>query len=400
MKSELIFKIKTALFVFLISQTFISCMESNASNHLPQRAKTPKIFDEPVSKPVILNGESLIQLALLLDTSNSMDGLINQAKSQLWKIVNELGKAKYNGDPVKLEIALYEYGNDRLSSKEGYIRQVNSLINDLDKISENLFALSTNGGNEFCGHVIKNSLDQLEWSDNKDVLKLVYIAGNEPFNQGPVDFREECMKAKENGIFINSIFCGNHEEGIDTHWKDGALYGDGEYTSLQQDNATVYVKTPFDQKITSLNLQLNDTYLAYGAQGGYYIENQLRQDFNAESISEENKVERSISKSSAVYDNQNWDLVDKKKNSDFNIEEISEDALPAEMKGLSNEEKLEFIEVKGEERSQINIQIQELAKKREEFIKNKSYGNETLSLDQILIEAAKKKGVKLNYTFE
>ncbi|RPI65426.1 MAG: hypothetical protein EHM44_00590, partial [Ignavibacteriales bacterium] len=31
-----------------------------------------------------------IQLALLLDTSNSMDGLIDQAKSQLWKIVNEL----------------------------------------------------------------------------------------------------------------------------------------------------------------------------------------------------------------------------------------------------------------------------------------------------------------------
>ena len=30
-----------------------------------------------------------VQLALLLDTSNSMDGLIDQAKSQLWKIVNE-----------------------------------------------------------------------------------------------------------------------------------------------------------------------------------------------------------------------------------------------------------------------------------------------------------------------
>jgi len=28
-----------------------------------------------------------VQLALLLDTSNSMDGLIDQAKTQLWKIV-------------------------------------------------------------------------------------------------------------------------------------------------------------------------------------------------------------------------------------------------------------------------------------------------------------------------
>ncbi len=35
----------------------------------------------------------LIQLAILLDTSNSMDGLIAQAKTQLWQIVNELATA-------------------------------------------------------------------------------------------------------------------------------------------------------------------------------------------------------------------------------------------------------------------------------------------------------------------
>ena len=38
-----------------------------------------------------------IQIALLLDTSNSMDGLIDQAKSQLWKIVNELARSRKYG---------------------------------------------------------------------------------------------------------------------------------------------------------------------------------------------------------------------------------------------------------------------------------------------------------------
>ena len=42
-------------------------------------------------------GEERIQLAILLDTSNSMDGLIGQAKSQLWKVVNELARARRNG---------------------------------------------------------------------------------------------------------------------------------------------------------------------------------------------------------------------------------------------------------------------------------------------------------------
>jgi hypothetical protein len=65
-----------------------------------------------------------IKLALLLDTSNSMDGLIDQAKAQLWNIVNELSKAKYDTTKPEMEIALYEYGNDWISAKEQYVRMV------------------------------------------------------------------------------------------------------------------------------------------------------------------------------------------------------------------------------------------------------------------------------------
>ena len=92
-----------------------------------------------------------IQVALLLDTSNSMDGLIDQAKAQLWEIVNELSYAKCGNHKIKLQIALYEYGNDGLPSTEGYVRQVLPFSDDLDEISKELFALTTNGGNEFCG---------------------------------------------------------------------------------------------------------------------------------------------------------------------------------------------------------------------------------------------------------
>src|SRR5215210_3458012 len=94
--------------------------------------------------------DQTIKIALLLDTSNSMDGLIDQAKSQLWKLVNELASAKCDNEKPELEIALYEYGNDKLASSEGYIRQVSLFTNDLDLISEKLFALKTLGGSEFC----------------------------------------------------------------------------------------------------------------------------------------------------------------------------------------------------------------------------------------------------------
>lgn len=80
-----------------------------------------------------------IKVALLLDTSNSMDGLINQAKAQLWKIVNELSYAKYGVQKPDLKIAIYEYGNDGLESADNYIRQVLGFSDDLDDISENYF---------------------------------------------------------------------------------------------------------------------------------------------------------------------------------------------------------------------------------------------------------------------
>ncbi len=38
-----------------------------------------------------------VDVAILLDTSNSMDGLIHQAKSQLWTIVQQFAKAKKHG---------------------------------------------------------------------------------------------------------------------------------------------------------------------------------------------------------------------------------------------------------------------------------------------------------------
>ncbi|MDA9317377.1 hypothetical protein N9Q19_01085 [Puniceicoccaceae bacterium] len=46
----------------------------------------------------------MIKLALLLDTSNSMDGLINQARSRLWNVVNEIGKAEAERKRISAEI--------------------------------------------------------------------------------------------------------------------------------------------------------------------------------------------------------------------------------------------------------------------------------------------------------
>ena len=71
-------------------------------------------------KPVIGDdGKPVIQVALLLDTSGSMSSLIDQAKTELWSIVNKLGEAKYKGQSPRIEVALYEYGKSSLERDEG-----------------------------------------------------------------------------------------------------------------------------------------------------------------------------------------------------------------------------------------------------------------------------------------
>ncbi|HEY5749469.1 MAG TPA: VWA domain-containing protein [Chryseolinea sp.] len=338
--------------------------------------------------------DSTIMIALLLDTSNSMDGLIDQAKSQLWKIVNEVAAAKTGeGKQPNIKIALYEYGNDGLSSFEGYIRQVSALTEDLDVISEKLFSLSTNGGDEFCGQVINTSLNQLAWSASSADLKMVFIAGNEPFTQGNVSYELACGAAKEKGVVVNTIYCGDFSDGITLSWKHGAELTGGAFMSIEQNSKTVYVPTPYDDQIAGLNDKLNATYVYYGASGEYRKEQQIVQDRNAASYGMSNVAERSFCKSSHAYKNSNWDLVDAAKDNEKIITETKSDDVPKEMRTMSMEQRKLYIKQKSEERTKIQVEIQSLNKKRQEYIfKNTPQSSKDKMLDASMMKAIKEQG--------
>jgi len=332
-----------------------------------------------------------IMLALLLDTSNSMDGLIDQAKSQLWKIVNELAAAKCgDGSRPNIKIALYEYGNDGLPSSEGYIRLVSPFTSDLDLISEKLFSLRTNGGNEYCGHVIRTSLNQLDWTSSKADLKMIFIAGNEPFNQGSVSYRTACAVAKEKDVVVNTIFCGDFDEGLSTNWKNGSDLTGGSYMSIEQNRKTVYISTPYDDKITECNDRLNRTYIYYGQEGESKKEMQYKQDQNAGSYSKSNMAERAVSKSSHAYRNSTWDLVDAAEENEKAIAEAKDEYLPQEMKGMNTQQRKAYVDKKSAERKIIQSEIQSLNKKRLEYITaNTPKENAESSLDAAMICAIK-----------
>lgn len=359
-----------------------------------------KIFSNHIPESKFAKNNS-IQLALLLDTSNSMDGLIEQAKSQLWKIVNELATSKKDGKAVELNVALYEYGKDAIPSQEGHLRNIVPLTQDLDKISDELFKLNTNGGQEYCGKVILDAVNNLQWNKSNDDLKIIFIAGNEPFTQGDVDYKNACKKAVKNGIVVNTIFCGNYDEGVQTMWKDGADISDGKYMNIDHNAEIVHIDAPQDDEIIKLGQELNKTYIAFGNYGKEKKVLQEEQDANSMSLSNEVMVQRSVTKSGGQYRNSTWDLVDAKKDGSVKIEELKDEELPEEMKKMNKEERKAYVDKMSKERENIQSKINKLNEERSKYVAQKMLENKNdNTLDAVMIKTIREQAKQKNYKFE
>ncbi|MBI5239446.1 MAG: VWA domain-containing protein [Elusimicrobia bacterium] len=353
-------------------------------------------------------GKPLVQLAILLDTSNSMDGLISQAKNQLWHIINEFGAAEKSGGAPTVQVALYEYGNSTLAAGEGYVRQVLPFTTDLDKVSEQLFGLRTNGGDEYCGWVIRDAVNALRWDKNADVYKAVFIAGNEPFTQGPVDFRESVNAAARKGIVVNTIFCGGRQEGMAMQWQAGAQMGGGDYANIDQAAQVVSISAPQDAEIQKLSSELNRTFIAYGASGKKAMARQEAADRAALAAPAAAGVatQRGLAKASGQYAQsaQEWDAVSALQSGKLQANELKAEELPDEMKGMDAKQREAYIKKKADERKDIQAKIRRLNEERRKYVAQKEKeeagkgGAETLG--QAVIKSVRSQASKKGFKFK
>jgi hypothetical protein len=329
-----------------------------------------------------------IQIAILLDSSNSMDGLIDQTRSQIWKIVNYLTKVTKNGKTPELEVGLYEYGNDGLASEKGYLRKLNSFTTDLDSVSEKLFGIKTLGGQEYAGWAINSAMKELEWTGDPEDFQTIFIAGNEEFDQGPISFKESIKMALSKGTSINTIYCGETENAERKLWAEGARLAKGNHFNINQNRQKVYIESPYDAEISQWNEKLNKTYIPYGQYGTRGQERQVAQDAN----SNEEISSRGFSKASQYYKNASWDLVDAIEDKIVKLEDLKNEDLPKEMQGMSIEQKYQYIANKKVERQKIQAKIRELYELRTKYVEKKSKeinADTKDTLDYVMIQALK-----------
>jgi hypothetical protein len=330
-----------------------------------------------------------IQIAILLDSSNSMDGLIDQARTQLWQIVNSLTKVTKDGEVPELEVALYHYGNDNLPSSEGFVRLLTGFTPELDLVSEKLFSIQTKGGQEYAGWVIRSAMQELNWSKDKNDFHVIFIAGNEPFDQGPIGWRESVALAVKGDTLVNTIYCGSSESQERQLWASGAYQAQGSSFNINQDEKVAFIESPYDKDIAVWNAKLNQTYIPYGAEGEVGQQRQAAEDSN----SGRSEVMRGASKASQYYQNSSWDLVDALDRGIVTLERLSNDALPPAMRGMSLAQKQEYVAAKRAERKVIQATIQDLYQKRTGYIEKQrqaSANNGKNTLDSVIIESLRK----------
>ena len=375
-----------------------------APSPAPHAGPPPTAVVEPVPSPPRDTVVDTVQVALLLDTSSSMDGLINQARSHLWKMVDQLGAmtrvvdGKVRG--VKIELAIYEYGNDTLPAEGGFMRQVLPFTSDLDQASEKLGALFTNGGSEFAGQAIQTAVTSLAWSNDATALRFVFVAGNESFNQGSVAVDAAMAAAAAKDIAVQLIYCGSDDDSDSRSWGTAAKLAQSDLTTIDQDRVAAHIPAPQDAEILRLGGELNGTYMAYGAGGQAAVARQAAADASSAKLGAKVALERNALKAKKAYRNDSWDLVDAVDGDTGFLARAKDEELPAAMRGKSLADKQAAVAAQASRRAALKAEIAKLEAERDAFLKAEAAKRGTAdapSLETELIKGTRKAATKKGY---
>jgi Mg-chelatase subunit ChlD len=203
-----------------------------------------------------------VEVVFCLDTTGSMGGLIEGAKQKIWSISNQI----VAGRPTpNLKVGLLAY-RDR---GDKYITQLTDLTDDLDAIYSTIKTFKAEGGGdipESVNQALHESVTKFKWSADKVTLRIIFLVGDAPPHMDypdDVKYPETCKLAKEKGIIINTVQCGN-DATCTKFWQEIAEKTDGMYVQIAQDGAQVRVITPHDKRLAEINAELENTTLVYG----------------------------------------------------------------------------------------------------------------------------------------
>jgi Mg-chelatase subunit ChlD len=349
--------VTAGLFFIATASCFAQTNIQNPEGAKPEQLKAPQI-----------------EVCFVLDTTGSMSGLIQGAKDKIWSIANELIATK---PAPKIKFGLIGY-RDR---GDAYVTKVSDLTEDIDAIYAQLTAFKAEGGGdgpESVNQALHESVSRVNWSPDRDVLKVVFLVGDAPPHmdyENDVRYAEVCKAAMERHLFINTVLCGGDSE-TERIWREIARLAEGKFVAIPQSGGAVAIATPFDDAIARCNSNINSTVCAYGDHATQtLVKNKLESNAGSsgEAIADRAQFQ-SLQRTSgdAKYSGKvvggDNDLVELLMGGTVKVTEIDAKKLPVDLAKLSPEELNRELQKRIDARKKLHADIDALLKKRAEFV--------------------------------
>ena len=356
-----------------------ACAEGTKSSSVVKPAKRP-----------------LVEMVFVLDTTGSMGGLLDGAKTKIWEIVNAVMRTPADRRPeVRIGLVAFRDHGD------AYVTKVLPLTADLDKVYATLMEYRAEGGGdgpEDVRQALADGVAKTGWSDKsavrksgRAILQTLFLVGDAPphddYAQEP-DVLTTTAKAVSRGVFVNTIQCGS-DGATTTVWQKVARSGEGQYFAIAQDGGVQAIATPYDEQLGKLGAKMGGTYTAFGGGSGARGKS-FREGAKSKSLAMEESVEsfaatRSIGGSAAAapaaaadravnkalndraYNDS--DLLTAVENGSVALGKVRADDLPDDLRKLSPVARDAAVKKRLAERKALRAEILVLSKKRDTFMR-------------------------------
>ena len=339
----------------------------------------------------------------VIDTTGSMGGLIEAAKSKVWSIVNEVLRSPTR---PKVKVGLVAYRD----LGDAYVTKITPISSDLDTIYTTLMNFKAEGGGDTPENVRQALLDGVRnagWSAREaHTAQILFLVGDAPPPHEDYKNLPSCQttagEAVKKGLIVNAIECG--EDPIaKTAWQEIARLGEGQFFAIEQNGGVKEIVTPYDSELSKLSYQIGSSYSAYGrkayraSQGG----SQMATEFKVRSeASGGAQADRALNKA-LNRDAYKDDLVQDVTNGIIKLKSVKKEELPDDLQKLSPEALVNEVSKRAKNRKELSTKILELTQKRDTFLKEakKKQGGSKNGFDDVVSQALKKqiarKGVKM-----
>ena len=340
----------------------------------------------PLPKPVA------VEVVFCLDTTGSMSGLIEGAKSKVWAICNQI----LNGRPMPmLKVGLVAFRD----KGDEYVTKVFDLRDDLDEVYADVQTFVATGGGdtpEAVNQALDDAVNKISWSRDRNTLKILYLVGDAPPHMDypdDVKYPTTCAVAVERGIIINTIQCGNDAD-CTRHWKDICEQAKGAYVAIPLEGGIKGIPTPFDRRLGEINAELARGTIIFG--DPTKREGDLKKMKVVESLTASIAADRAgyMAKMGRVA---RYDLLDSIQSGRVKLASVPTQQLPTELQRLNLEERTEFYQKLADTRAKLLTEARDLDRQRSAHMMKEMDKNKDSFDAQVLLMLRKQTSRRVYY---